>query len=56
MLRTHFYALIAGLVLLAVSVVAGHQLFGEPVESAPTIPVEQQIAPTPESDLTLALA
>ena len=56
MLRTHFYVLIAGLVLLAVAVVAGHQLFGEPVESAPTVPVEQQITPGPDADLIFALA
>lgn len=56
MLRNHFYALIAGLVLLAVAVVAGHQMFGEPVESAPTVPVEQQITPSPEAELMFALA
>lgn len=45
MLRTHFIALIIGFVLLAVAVVTGHQLFGEPIESAPTVPVEQHIVP-----------
>lgn len=56
MLRTHFYALVLGLVLLAVAVVTGNQLFGEPVESAPTVPVEQHIVPTSDTDLVLALA
>lgn len=54
MLRAHFFALLAGLVLLAVMVVAGHQLFGEPIESAPTVPVEQQITPTPGPELIFA--
>ncbi len=45
MLRIHFVALVLGFVLLVVAVIAGHQLFGEPIESAPTIPVEQHFAP-----------
>lgn len=56
MLRTHFIALVLGFVLLAVSVVAGHQLFGEPIESAPTVPVEQHIAPEQAEGPVLALA
>ena len=55
MLRTHFFALITGLVLLAVSVVAGNQIFGEPVESAPTVPVDQQVTPDTDAELILAL-
>lgn len=56
MLRSHFFALVLGLILLAVAVVTGNQLFGEPVESAPTVPVEQHIAPEPEASPVLALA
>lgn len=54
MLRVHFFALLAGLILLALSIVAGHQLFGEPVESSPTVPVEQHIAPETEGELFFA--
>lgn len=56
MLRTHFLALVLGFVLLAVAVVAGHQLFGEPIESAPTIPVEQHIVPEQADLPVLAFA
>ena len=56
MLRTHFAALIVGFILLAVAVVAGHQLFGEPIESAPTVPVEQHIAPEADAAPVLAFA
>jgi hypothetical protein len=57
MLRTHFIALVVGFVLLAVAVVTGHQLFGEPIESAPMVPVlEQQLAPEGEDAPALAIA
>lgn len=56
MLRIHFLALVLGFVLFVVAVIAGHQLFGDPIESAPTIPVEQHIAPEQSEAPVLALA
>lgn len=56
MLRIHFLALVLSFVLLVVAVIAGNQLFGDPIESAPTIPVEQHTAPAQAEMPVLSLA